>query len=159
MNFFGLTFDPISALEISYSCRLLVAALLGMALGLERSLAGKHAGMRTYAMVALGSALFVTLGTLAAYELSIFSGVNPLQIAGSVVIGIGFIGSGLAAFKGDHIEVTTASGIWVVAAVGMAAGFGLYILAIAGTIISLLIFSVFSRLERIMRIRYGTDGK
>ncbi len=158
MNLFG-HFDPISALEITYSCRLLVAALLGMAVGLERSLAGKHAGMRTYAMVSLGSALFVVLGTLAAYELSIFSGINPLGIASSVVVGIGFIGSGLAAFKGDHIEVTTASGIWVVAAVGMAAGFGLYILAIAGTIISLLIFSIFSRLERIMRIRYGTDAK
>ncbi|MBY0473025.1 MgtC/SapB family protein [Patescibacteria group bacterium] len=151
--------DPISALEITYSSRLLVAALLGMAVGLERSLAGKHAGMRTYAMVSLGSALFVALGTLASYELSIFSGINPLAIAGSVVVGIGFIGSGLAAFKGDHIEVTTASGIWVVAAVGMTAGFGLYILAVAGTVVSLLIFSVFSRLERVMRIRYGTEVK
>ncbi len=155
MNFF----DPISSLEIEYSCRLLAAAVLGMALGLERSLAGKHAGMRTYAMVSLGSALFVILGTLAAYELSIFSGVNPLQIAGSVVIGIGFIGSGLAAFKGDHVEVTTVSGIWVVAAIGMAAGFGFYILAVAGTIIALLIFSIFSRFERIMRVRYGVLDK
>jgi putative Mg2+ transporter-C (MgtC) family protein len=155
MNIFSHIGDPISALEISYSCRLLVAALLGMAMGLERSVAGKHAGMRTYAMVSLGSALFVALGTLAAYELSIFSGINPLGIASSVVVGIGFIGSGLAAFKGDHIEVTTASGIWVVAAVGMAAGFGLYILAITGTIISLLVFSIFSRFERVIRSRYG----
>jgi putative Mg2+ transporter-C (MgtC) family protein len=159
MNLLGHAFDPITMLEISYSSRLLVAALLGMAIGLERSLAGKHAGMRTYAMVALGSSLFVILGTLASYELSIFSGINPLQIAGSIVIGIGFIGSGLAAFKGDHIEVTTASGIWVVAAVGMATGFGLYILAIAGTIISLLIFSILSRFERVMRANYGSEAK
>ncbi|OGC88503.1 hypothetical protein A2419_02050 [Candidatus Adlerbacteria bacterium RIFOXYC1_FULL_48_26] len=156
---FGHFFDPISALEITYSSRLLVAALLGMALGLERSLAGKHAGMRTYAMVALGSSLFVALGTLAAYELSIFSGINPLQIAGSIVIGIGFIGSGLATLKGEHIELTTASGIWVVAAVGMAAGFGLYILAVAGTVIALLVFSILSRFERVMRARYGTEVK
>lgn len=158
MNFFGHT-DPISVLEIVYSLRLLLATLLGMTLGLERSVAGKHAGMRTYAMVALGSSLFVILGTLASYELSIFSGINPLAIASSVVVGIGFIGSGLAAFKGEHIEVTTASGIWVVAAIGMAAGFGLYILAIAATIIAVLIFSIFSRLERVLRIRYGSEVK
>lgn len=155
MNLFAHLGDPISALEVTYSVRLLVAALLGMAMGLERSVAGKHAGMRTYAMVSLGSALFVVLGTLASYELSIFSGINPLGIASSVVVGIGFIGSGLAAFKGDHIEVTTASGIWVVAAVGMAVGFGFYILAISGTIISLLVFSIFSRFERVIRSRYG----
>lgn len=159
MDFFASILDPISALEISYSCRLLVAALLGMAMGFERSIAGKHAGMRTYSMVALGAALFVTLGTLASYSLSVFSEINPLQIAGSIVIGIGFIGSGLAMHKGDHVELTTASGIWVAASVGMAAGFGLYILAIVGTVISLLIFSIFSKLERVIRIRYGTDNK
>jgi putative Mg2+ transporter-C (MgtC) family protein len=159
MNIFGHIGDPISALEVTYSVRLVVAALLGMALGLERSVAGKHAGMRTYAMVSLGSALFVLLGTLASYELSIFSGINPLGIASSVVVGIGFIGSGLAAFKGEHIEVTTASGIWVVAAVGMACGFGLFILAAAGTLISLSIFSIFSRFERIIRARYGVLDK
>ncbi|MBY0294173.1 MgtC/SapB family protein [Patescibacteria group bacterium] len=151
--------DPITMLEVSYSTRLLVAALLGMAMGLERSVSGKHAGMRTYAMVSLGSALFVIIGMLASYELSIFSGINPLAIASSVVIGIGFIGSGLAAFKGEHIEVTTASGLWVVAAVGMAAGFGLYVLAISGAVISLLVFSVFSRFERIIRVRYGSEVK
>ena len=73
----------------------------GDLLGLERSIAGKHAGMRTYALVSLGSCLFVIVGTLASYQLSIFSGINPLQIAGSIVIGIGFIGSGLAFMGGQ----------------------------------------------------------
>ncbi len=144
---------------MTFAVRLVVAAILGMAMGLERSVAGKHAGMRTYAMVSLGSALFVLVGTLAAYSLSIFSGVNPLQIAGSIVVGIGFIGSGLAIYRGDHLELTTASGIWVVSAVGMACGFGFYILAVATAVISLLIFTLFSRLERKVRARWGVEPK
>lgn len=159
MTFFGLTTDPLHALEIAYSFRLLLAAILGMLLGLERSLAGKHAGMRTYAMVSLGSALFVMLGVLASYELSIFSAVSPMHIASSVVVGIGFIGSGLAAYRSEHIEITTVSGIWMVAAIGMAVGFGFYVLSIAATMLALLIFSVFARFEYAMRVRYGVSDK
>jgi putative Mg2+ transporter-C (MgtC) family protein len=151
--------DTLNALELSFALRLVIAAVLGMALGWERSVAGKHAGMRTYAMVSLGAALFVVLGILATYELSIFQSVNPLQIASSVVIGIGFIGSGLAIYRGDHLELTTASGIWVVAAVGMACGFGFYILATVAVVIALLIFTLFSRIERKLRQRYGVESK
>lgn len=139
--------------------RLVMAAVLGMAMGLERSMAGKHAGMRTYAMVSLGAASFVALGTISAYMFSIFPGVNPLQIAGSIVVGIGFIGSGLAIYRGDHLELTTASGIWVVAAVGMACGFGLYIVALTATVLSILIFTLFSKLERKLRARWGVEPK
>ena len=148
-----------TGLEMAMSVRLLVAALLGMTLGVERSLVGKHAGMRTYAMVSLGSALFVVLGTLAAYQLSMFSNINPLQIAGSIVLGIGFIGSGLAMYQGDRLEITTASGVWVVASIGMACGFGFYILAVIGTILSICIFTFFSKLERKLRLNYGVEQK
>lgn len=135
---------------------LAVATLLGLLLGFERTLAGKHAGMRTYALVSLGSALFTLAGVVASYQLSMFSGVNPLQIAGSIVIGIGFIGTGLAAFRGDHpVELTTASGIWVAAAIGMACGFGLYIVAIGTTVLAGLILSLFLRLENGLRNRYN----
>ena len=146
------------ALELSFTLRLIIAAALGMIVGLERSMAGKHAGMRTYAMVSLGAALFVTLGTLASYQLAVFSGINPLQIAGSIVIGIGFIGSGLAMYRGEApVELTTASGIWVVAAVGMACGFGLYILATTTAVLSIVIFTFFSRIEKRLRARYGVE--
>lgn len=149
-----------SGIELTMAARLLIAALLGMAVGWERSMAGKHAGMRTYAMVSLGSALFVALGTLASFQLSIFSGINPLQIAGSIVIGIGFIGSGLAMYRGQQpVELTTASGIWVVAGIGMACGFGLFTLAASATALSIIIFTFFSRLERKMRARYGVEAK
>ena len=135
--------------------RLAVAAILGSALGLERSLAGKHAGMRTYAMVSLGSCLFVVIGELSSIQFSMFSGLNPVQIAASVVIGIGFIGAGLSALHGEHPELTTASGIWVAAGVGMATGFGFISVAISSVIIGLIVFLVFARLERKMNERYG----
>src|SRR6185437_10948996 len=108
----GVDLQTIS--EATMSWRLIVAAILGTLLGLERSLRGKHAGMRTYALVALGSCLFVVAGTLASFELGMFSGINPLVIAANVVVGIGFIGAGLAVFRGEHpVELTTATGLWV----------------------------------------------
>ena len=139
---------------------LIMAVLLGALFGLERSIAGKHAGMRTYALVSLGSCLFVIIGTVASFQLSNFVGVNPLQIAGSIVLGIGFIGSGLAVFRGDHpVELTTASGIWVVAGVGMACGFGLYSLAVTATILGILVFSLLLRIENKLRRKYGPQGE
>ena len=143
-------------MESEFVTRLVIAAVLGGLLGLERSIAGKHAGMRTYALVSLGSALFVCMGTLASFQLTQFVSVNPLQLAGSVIIGIGFIGSGLAVFHGSHPgELTTASGIWVVAGVGMAAGFGFYTLALGATILGVFIFSVLARVEHSLRTRFS----
>ena len=135
--------------EAAMAWSLLVAALLGSLLGIERSVAGKHAGMRTYALVSLGSCLFVLIGSMASQNLaSAFAGVNPLQIAGSIVIGIGFIGSGLVALKNDtHVELTTASGIWVVSGIGMACGFGMYTLAVVTTVLAATILSLFLRVE------------
>ena len=143
-------------MESEYIWRLVIATVLGALLGLERSLAGKHAGMRTYALVSMGSALFTIAGVAASFEFLIFPSINPLQLAGFVVVGIGFIGSGLAVFRGDHpVELTTASGIWVVAGVGIAAGLGFESMAIAATIIGILVFSVLARVERKVRIRFG----
>src|SRR3989344_5080306 len=135
--------------------RLAVAAVLGSLLGLERSLAGKHAGMRTYAMVSLGSCLFVVVGTLSALQLSVFSGLDPIRIASSIVIGIGFIGAGLSALRGEHPELTTASGIWVAAGVGMAAGFGFIAVAVRSVVTGLIVFWMFAKLEHRMSERYG----
>jgi putative Mg2+ transporter-C (MgtC) family protein len=149
-----------SSVELHLLASLVLAALLGALVGIDRSMAGKHAGMRTYALVSLGSCLFTLLSTLAAYQFAAFAGVNPLQIAASVIIGIGFIGTGLAAIPkmggGEYsVEITTASGVWVVAAIGMACAYNLYILAIAATIISLLIFSFFARIEHWIVVGWG----
>lgn len=137
--------------------RLVVATLLGVLLGLERSLSGKHAGMRTYSIVSLGSATFVIVGILSAYQMSLFAGINPVQIASSVVIGIGFIGAGLATLRGEHPELTTASGIWLASGVGMACGFGLYEIAAAAAVLGIIIFWFFAKLEHTLNVRYGTN--
>ncbi|MBP9821397.1 MAG: MgtC/SapB family protein [Candidatus Pacebacteria bacterium] len=135
--------------------RLLVASGLGLVLGFERMTAHKHAGMRTYALVALGSCLFVIVGVLSATTFASFPGMNPVQIAGSIVIGIGFIGAGLASWKnGGHVELTTTSGIWVAAGIGMACGFGFYIEAMFATLLCLFILAILSILERKFRIAF-----
>ena len=144
-------------MENAYLTPLLLSAILGAAMGIERSLSGKHAGMRTYALVSLGSCLFVALGTMAAYELREFGGVNPVQVAGNIVVAIGFLGAGLTVFRGEHpVELTTAAGLWVAAAVGMACGFFLYTLAIVAMVLSILIFSFLAKIERHLSARYGT---
>jgi putative Mg2+ transporter-C (MgtC) family protein len=138
---------------------LIVATLLGTFLGLERSISGKHAGMRTYALVSLGSCLFVIVGTMASLQLAVFQGINPLQIAGNIVVGIGFIGAGLAVFRGEHpVELTTASGIWVAAGVGMACGFGFYMIAFVTTVLGLFIFSFLLKIENKIRRTYGSHS-
>ncbi len=150
----GLTeYAPFPLMQADMVVSLLIAVLLGALMGLERSLAGKQAGMRTYALVSMGSCLFVVIGTLSSVGLSsMFAGVNPLQIAGSVVIGIGFIGSGLAlAKKEQHVELTTASGFWVAAGVGMACGFGYYYLAFAAAVFAVATFSLLLGIENSLR--------
>lgn len=143
-------------MEIQAALSVVVAALLGTALGLERSLAGKHAGMRTYALVAMGASLFTVAGLIASMQLAMFGGINPLHLAGSVAIGIGFIGAGLMSINREHAELTTAAGIWVAAAIGVTCGLGFYLLATATAVMGILIFSVFARLERAISVRYKT---
>ncbi len=137
---------------------LVFATVLGSLLGLERSLAGKHAGMRTYALVSLGAALFSAVGVLASYKLALFAGTNPLQIAGSVAIGIGFIGAGLMYLR-EHAELTTAAGIWLAAAIGVTCGLGFFSVAVVSTVLGISILSVFARLEHSIASRYRTNNQ
>jgi len=137
--------------------RLAIAAVLGAVLGLDRSLTGKHAGMRTFALVAMGSCLFVIVGTLSAVDLSrYFASVNPVQIASNVVVAIGFLGIGLTVFRGDHpVELTTAAGLWVAAGIGMATGFGFWEAAAVATVLGVLVFSFLAKVERALSARLG----
>ncbi|MDP3726685.1 MAG: MgtC/SapB family protein [bacterium] len=139
MEFFGYF---ISADTIEIFKHLLVAAGLGMLLGLERVVAHKMAGMRTYGLVSLGSALFIVISGV---ETATYAGItpfDPLRIAASVVTGIGFISAGIIIFRNSHVEgLTTAAGLWVAAGIGMAAGFGLYAIATFTTLVTLFIFT------------------
>ena len=106
-----------------------MALVLGAVVGLERERRGHAAGFRTMAMVSSGSCLFTLLGA------ALFaSGIDPTRIAAQVVTGVGFLGAGAILREGGGVKgLTTAATIWVVAAIGMAAGFGVYVLAVGTT--------------------------
>jgi putative Mg2+ transporter-C (MgtC) family protein len=123
--------------------RLLVALVLGMIIGTERVWAHKTAGMRTYALVSMGSALFVIISNEMVKYYTGFPGLNPLMITAQIVVGVGFIGTGLIFSKESKMMgLTTATGLWVSAGIGMAAGFKLFNIAIIATILTLFIFIV-----------------
>jgi putative Mg2+ transporter-C (MgtC) family protein len=119
--------------------QLILAVLLGGVIGIEREYKRKEAGLRTYSLVCLGSAFFTIIG-LEAYKLFASGpGVNfdPTRMMGQIVLGIGFLGAGLIIFRGAHIEgLTTAAGLWVAAAVGVAVGTGLYFPAVFVTFLA-----------------------
>jgi putative Mg2+ transporter-C (MgtC) family protein len=142
--------------------KILVAIGLGTIIGLERTLAGKIAGMRTYAMVSLGSSLFVLISENILSGFSNPSLANPLLIISAVITGIGFIGAGLMISQNDKIiGLTTAAGLWVSAGVGIACGLGLFTLATIVTIATLFVFTFEKFLEDfVKKYSYKTgDGQ
>lgn len=123
--------------------KLSVALLLGVVLGLERVWAHKTAGMRTYALVSLGSALFVTISMLVLESYIGLTNFDPLRMAAQIIVGVGFIGTGVIFTRGDELKgLTTATGLWVAAGIGMACGFGLFNLAILATVLTLFVFVI-----------------
>lgn len=131
--------------------RLLVAAAIGGAIGFERETLDKSAGLRTHMLVCVGAAMFMVGSLLLAYEFEdgpAVSQVDPTRIASTIVTGVGFLGGGII-FKNDkHVRgLTTAAGLWVAAAIGMAAGSGFYITAVGGGVFTLLILNLLGRLE------------
>lgn len=138
--------------------QLLVASVLGGVVGVERDIAGKRAGMRTHALVALGAALFVLISTLLTPDIVGTTPYDPIRIAASIVAGVGFIGAGVIIFREERSAlrgVTTAAGLWVVAAIGVAVGFKLYAVAAAATVLALLIFRVLWYLEHAIEKRFA----
>lgn len=130
------------------------ALFLGMSLGIERAIAGKTAGMRTYGLVTLGSALFVIIGIMSSggYSTATFSD-SAARITASIVQGIGFLGAGLIIFRGAKVSgVTTAAGIWVAAGIGVAIGYGYYSLAVITTLFTLFVFTGLWYIENRVKI-------
>jgi putative Mg2+ transporter-C (MgtC) family protein len=126
--------------------RLTMAALLGGLIGYEREAAGKAAGLRTHMLVSLGSALFVLVPLQAGISVEDLS-----RVLQGIASGIGFLGAG-AILKLNSEEsikgLTTAAGIWMVAAIGVAAGMGRESTAVIATIFALIILTVLQRLSR-----------
>ena len=125
-------------IEVEMILRLLLAAALGAIIGYQRERAGKSAGLRTHILISVGAALF-TIASIYG-----FGAVgDPARVAAGVVAGIGFLGAGAILHRqGGIVEgLTTAATIWAVAAIGLAAGAGLYLLsAIAMVVILVILF-------------------
>lgn len=121
---------------------ILLAVGLSLLIGVEREFYAKSAGMRTYTLVGLGSALFTVVSKYGFVDLALdeWSRYDGSRVAAQVVSGIGFLGAGLIFVRRDAVRgLTTAAGVWFVAAVGMAAGAGLYLIAASVTALYLLV--------------------
>lgn len=147
-------------LHETYVMQLIVATLLGVLVGAERSRAGKNAGLRTYGLVSLGSCLFVLVATAVMPETIGVTGADVMRVVAGVVTGIGFLGAGAIIMRGDTLTgLTTAAGLWVSAGIGVAVALELYALATATAVLTLLVFTVFWSLEhRVLGVDEKIDG-
>ncbi|MGY0561657.1 MgtC/SapB family protein [Luteimonas sp. A277] len=126
--------------------RVLCAAVLGGIIGWEREAKGRAAGLKTHMLVSIGAALFVLAPLLSGIELA-----DITRIMQGIVSGIGFLGAGaiLRHERGERIEgLTTAAGIWMTAAIGMAAGIGQEMVAAVVTVMALVVMAVLPKLEK-----------
>lgn len=149
---------------------LALALLLSALIGLEREMRQKDAGLRTHTLVGVGAALFMLVSKYAFYDVLAPGHVilDPSRVAAQIVSGIGFLGAGLIFVRRDSVRgLTTAATIWLCAAVGMAAGGGLWLLAVVATVIYFLVVVLFPYLAKalprsstaisVLRVRY-LDG-
>lgn len=140
--------------------RLFLGGMMGGLIGLEREFRAKEAGLRTHFIVALGSALFMIISQYA------FNGrFDAARVAAQVVSGIGFIGAGVIIFQKNVVRgVTTAAGLWVAAAIGLACGAGMYVVAGAATLMTVLCLEAMHLLhrriaERMVEVTLSSDGE
>ena len=144
----------LNSVAITGGVRVLIAAALGVVLGWERQRSNKDAGLRTYAMVAAGSALFTVV------SIEGFSGADTSRVAAQIVTGIGFLGAGLIFRQGYSVQgLTTAAGLWSVAAVGMAVGTGLWGLGIIAAIIMLFVLKASDQFSTQLRAQALHDAR
>jgi uncharacterized membrane protein YhiD involved in acid resistance len=137
--------------------RLGLSLLLGGSIGIEREIHGRNAGLRTHMLVALGSALFTILSSVLPGLLGDPTRSDSTRIAAQVLTGVGFLGAGtiMQARRSVH-GLTTAASIWLVAAIGMAAGGGFYRGAVLATGLGVGVLVLLWRMERTMLRRKGT---
>jgi putative Mg2+ transporter-C (MgtC) family protein len=137
--------------ELELFGKVLLAGIIGFVIGLEREWMGSQAGDRTFSLVALGSALFTVLSS------EVFGAVAPgedSRIAANIVTGVGFLGGGMILKEGGTVRgLTTAAGIWAVAAVGVAVGMERYLLALLTGGLIMIVFAA----ERVYSVKQRRD--
>jgi putative Mg2+ transporter-C (MgtC) family protein len=128
------------SLSVEIVLQLLLATVLGAGIGLQRELSGKPAGVRTHSLICLGSALIMIISVYG------FEGAfDPSRVAAGMVAGIGFLGAGVIfrGMRGDVVVgLTSAASIWVTAAIGMAAGAGMYLISIIVAVITVMVLMI-----------------
>ncbi|MFH1453744.1 MAG: MgtC/SapB family protein [Armatimonadota bacterium] len=143
MNIFEINTD-ITQFELFF--RLFAAAALAALIGLERERSHRAAGLRTYTLVAIGSALFTLVGIYGFFSDAITR--DPARVAAQIVTGIGFLGAGTILRHGLAIRgLTTAAGLWAAAAIGMACGVGWYSISLFSTLLVILVLGLLKVLE------------
>ncbi len=132
--------------ELEILLRVLLAALLGGAVGFDRQRSNKPAGLRTHMLVAMGAALFAGVGVII---LSDFAGGpdelrhDILRVVAAIATGIGFLGAGVIFQSAGTVRgLTTAAGIWVTAGIGLAAGFGMFVLSVGAAVLAVVVIAV-----------------
>lgn len=139
--------------------QLLLAALLGSLVGLERKLARKGAGIRTFALVTLGACLFTTISVFGFGKFAGGAAFDPSRIASQVVVGIGFIGAGVIIFQKPTVRgLTTAASLWVSAAIGMAVSLKMYGIAVFTAILTVFVLYLLWFLENLI-VKYVVRRK
>lgn len=152
-----LSLAEVEWLRLDVLGRLLLAALLGGLVGLERESSGKPAGFRTNLLICVGAALLTELSIGVAEGAGAGAVADPGRIAAQVVSGIGFLGAGtIIQARGGVVGLTTAATLWVVAAIGMAVGAGAYVAAVGTTTLVVIALLVLGKLEgKLTRVSEG----
>jgi putative Mg2+ transporter-C (MgtC) family protein len=137
--------------ELTYLLRILVAAALAALLGFERERARKPAGLRTHMLVGIAAALYTSLAELSVLGRAEGLNADPIRAIQAVALGVGFLGGGMIVTGrgGEQVKgLTTAASIWATAAIGIAAGFAHYVLAVGATVLLLVVLRVLVRFDR-----------
>jgi putative Mg2+ transporter-C (MgtC) family protein len=137
----------IDIFKLELMLQLGLASLLGGAIGLERELGGKPAGLRTNILICIGSVLYTHLSIA-----MMGAATDPTRVAGQIVTGVGFIGAGtILHARGAVVGLTSAATIWVVAAIGVALGSGFYLEGIGTTLLVLVVLAGLGRAEKLVQ--------
>lgn len=155
--------NPVDAMGSVWEAifRILAATLIGAVLGLNRELRDKPAGIKTHALVALGSALLTVTGISLAYDGNRMDGSAVTRVVQGIITGIGFLGGGVIMRQESSRNVsglTTAATVWIAACLGITCGAGQWVTALVAMLATLLVLIVGDPLERIIHSRYHRDA-
>ncbi|KJS87106.1 MAG: methyltransferase [Peptococcaceae bacterium BICA1-8] len=140
--------------EFEIILRLVLSAILGGSIGLEREALNKSAGFRTHTLVSVGSCLIMIVSISVYLQFSSSTNIDPGRIAAQVVSGIGFLGAGTIMRSGGNVKgLTTAATLWVVAGIGLAVGSGAYLAALVTTLIVYISLVYLSKFEDVVSKR------